>query len=274
MENKNIILLHRHFIDYKNNFTVYQNQVDDSINNYILIDVTSHVRKNKAFIEKHPGFEKDLSPFFIGPVVSSDGVTANIFEIFWQCGKVYPCHDNNGQPTEEFFKWRNEFYKRDKASGSLMRHACKDLGYENKDCRYFAYYDKEQKKYIPLGYVESRKKVYIREYAKLVANTESFKWLKSLVDSGKKIALLDFDGFNYYSYKGMKKLYEGYVNKCEKNKRPVTVNEEAYHKIKTIKDAINCPFLPVGHGFVIKMLLEEDIKVVNGEVVDENQILD
>ena len=47
-------------------------------------------------MKEHPTFAKDLSPFFIGPVVSSVGAKANIFEIFWQCGKVYPCHDNYG----------------------------------------------------------------------------------------------------------------------------------------------------------------------------------
>lgn len=274
MENKNIVVLKHHPRDLKKNNPFYLHQVDDDLSEYIVIDVTSRVIRDKEFIKEHPNFEKDLSPFYIGPVISSDGVKANIFEIFWQCGKVYPPHDDNGQPNKEFFIWRNGFYEQEKVTKSLMRHACEDLGYKNSDCLYFAYFDKDKKQYIPLNYVEARKRVYIKEYVKLIYNSESFKWLQSLVNQGKKIALLDFDGFNYYSETAMKKRYASYINKCKENKWPIILKEEDFLNIKTIKDAVNCSFMPVGHGFAIKMLLEGDIKVVNNEVVDNNHLLD
>ena len=272
MENKNIILLQHSPLSVHFTNTFYTNQADN-LSDYIVVDVTSRVERNKAFMKEHPTFAKDLSPFYIGPVISSDGVEAKIFEIFWQCGKVYPCHDDHGKPNKDFFVWRNALYAKDVCSRSLMRHACKDLGYEHKDTKYFAYYDKDKKDYVPLDYIESRKKVYFVEYAKLVYNTPSFKYLKDLVDKGHKIALVDFDGYNYYYEQALERKYNSYLNKCKENKTTPTLTLADFKAIKSMKDVINCSFLLMGHGFVIKALLQGDIEVIDGEVVDKAGIL-
>ena len=259
MENKNILLLRHNPMNvfYTNSF--YTNQTKNNLNDYLIIDVTSRIERNKDFMKEHPTFAKDLSPFFVGPVTSSDGVTANIFEIFWQCGKVYPPHDNNGTPNAEYFKWRNYYYSQTTCTKDLMRHTCHSLGYENKDALYFAYFDKNKGKYLSLDYVSARKKVYIPEYAKLIVNTPSFQWLKSLVDSGEKFALVDFDACNYNEECAMKKQYVAYVNKCQKNKVEPKYTEEDFLKIHSLKDLVNAPFMAVGHGCVIKMLLQGDL---------------
>lgn len=274
MENKNILLLRHHpmNVHFTNNF--YTNQTEDNLSNYIIFDVTSRVERNKTFVEKYPNFAKELSPFFIGPLLSSDGVVANIFEIFWQCGKVYPCHDNGGKPNADYFVWRNYYYSQTKCTKDLMRHTCKSLGYDHKDARYFAYYDKDNNKYLTLNYVDARKKVYFPEYAKLVYNTDSFKLLKSLVDSGKKIALVDFDACNYNETCAMKKQYEAYANKCKKDKIMPTLTEDDFLKITCLKELINAPFMKVGHGCVIKALLQGDIEVVDGKVIDHAGLLE
>ena len=154
MENKNIMLLKHPPMDLHYTNPSYVNQTEHNLEDYIIIDVTSRCERNKEFMKEHPNFAKDLSPFYIGPVVSSDGVTANIFEIFWQFGKVYPSHDNGGKPNENYFKWRNYYYGLTKCDKHLMRHACESLGYKHYETLYFAYYDKEKKEYIPLNYVE------------------------------------------------------------------------------------------------------------------------
>ena len=41
-----------------------------------------------------------------------------------------------------------------------------------------------------------------------------------------------------------------------------------------MKDVCNCPFMAGGHAFVLKMLLQGDIDVVHGEVVDNCGMLD
>jgi hypothetical protein len=43
--------------------------------------------------------------------------------------------------------------------------------------------------------------------------------------------------------------------------------------ITSLKELINAPFMKVGHGCVIKALLQGDIEVVDGEVVDRAGIL-
>lgn len=274
MDNKNVILLKHHPMNVKFTNTFYLNQTDDNnLSDYVVIDVTSRVERDKEFMKEHPTFAKDLSPFFIGPVVSSDGAKANIFEIFWQCGKVYPCHDNNGKPNEEFFKWRDEFYSKETCSKELMRHSCKSLGYEHKDTLYFAYYNNKTNEWEALNYVQARKKVYFPEYVKLIYNSESYKWIKSLVDSGKKVALVDFDALNIYSKQAKRKAYESYINKCKKDKRTPTLTEQHFLKLDNMKDLISCSYLPVGHSVAIKALLDGDLEVIDGKVIDHTGIL-
>ena len=101
MENKNIVMLKRHFVNYKDpkQTTYYLNQCKD-LTDYEVIDVTSH--------NPDPKFKSDISPMYIGPFTTPDGAVCNIFELLWQCSKVYPCHvDEKGEPIEEYFKWRN-----------------------------------------------------------------------------------------------------------------------------------------------------------------------
>ena len=273
MENKNILLLRHHPMNVYFTNPFYTSQTENDLSEYKIFDVTSRVTRNREFMEQHPTFAKELSPFYAGPVTSSDGVTAEIFEIFWQCGKVYPCHDEGGRPNADYFEWRNYFYSQTECTKDLMRHTCKSIGYEHKDARYFAYFDKEKGDYIPLGYVEARKKVYFPEYAKLIYNTESFRYLKSLVDRGEKIALVDFDACNYNEKCAMEKEYSAYVNKCKKNKIAPTLTEDDFTNIKSLKDLINAPFMKVGHGCVIKALLQGDLEIVGGEVIDHAGLL-
>jgi hypothetical protein len=273
MENKNILLLRHHPMNVHFTNTFYTSQTEHDLGEYMIFDVTSRVTRNKEFMEQHPRFARELSPFYVGPVTSADGVKAEIFEIFWQCGKVYPCHDDNGKPNADYFEWRNYFYSQTECTKDLMRHTCKSIGYDHKDARYFAYFDKDKGDYTPLGYVEARKKVYFPEYAKLIYNTESFRYLKSLVDSGKKIALVDFDACNYNEACAMQKEHTAYVNKCKKNKTAPALTEADFLNITSLTELINAPFMKVGHGCVIKALLQGDIEVVDGEVVDRAGIL-
>lgn len=265
MENKNIIGLRLHFCKLKYNNSFYTNQCS-KLNEYTIIDCTS---RNKEM-------SQDLSPFYLGPVNGPDGATASTVETFFQCGKVYPCHDDSGHPTKEFFEWRDKMYG--KLPGELskdeLRHPQHQLGYEASDCLYFPWYDESQEKYIPLDYVSSRKKAYIPNYARLVSKTETFKELKSLVDKGEKIALADFDTYNYYDKNALKKQYESYVNKLKKNHIEPSATLNDFLNIKSMKDVLNCSFIPAGHAFVIKALLQGDLEVTDsGQVIDRGGVL-
>ena len=52
---------------------------------------------------------------------------------------------------------------------------------------------------------------------------------------------------------------------------PYTLND--YLSINTIKDVINFTGLIAGHGVVLKLLLQGDIEVVDGKVIDHAGIL-
>ncbi len=259
MENKNIICLRLHFCKLKPNNSFYTNQCPN-LSEYTIIDCTS----------RNSLMAPDLSPFFLGPAVGPDGASASTVEQLYQCGKVYPCHNNGGVPNEDYFKWRDTMYS--KAPSELtkeeLRHPQRILGYDASDCLYFPWYDTESKKYVPLDYVTSRKKVYIPNYARLVSQTDTFKQLKKRVDEGEKIALADFDAYNYYDDTAKTKKYESYLAACKKNKVTPTATLKDFLNIKTMNDVVNCPFIPAGHAFVVKALLQGDIEVVNGEVID------
>ena len=64
------------------------------------------------------------------------------------------------------------------------------------------------------------------------------------------------------------------INNCKKYGAKPTLAESDFTAIKTLNDAINCSFLAVGHGFVIKALLDGAIEVIDGKVVDHCGLLD
>lgn len=270
MENKNIVMIKHHPMKLLFTNSVYTNQFDENDNpsDYIFVDVTS----------RNADVRKDLSPFFIGPCTSSYGVEFKLFENLWQFSKVYEgnavfnkmltkkssvevpfvASDANGDPTQEWFDIctfgsQSDIAYRRPFTGKPLYH----------------YYKNANGQTERLGYVESRKKVYIPEYAKLVYDTPTFKKLKELADNGKKIALVDFDAYNYYNPKAMEKIYAAALKKY--GSLPYTLSDLL--NIKTVKDVVNFAGLPAGHGFVIKMLLQDDIQVINGKIVDNAGIL-
>lgn len=261
MENQNVVILKHHPrpLRYSNPF--YTNQCSD-LEDRIIIDLTSR-NPNRSFA-------RQVSPFYVGPVSGPDGASADSLEVFWQVGKVFPHHDGGGQPNEEYFSYREKMYSAEPGQipKPVMRHPYREFGYEADDMVYWPFWNKDKNVYEPLSYLAARKKVYVPEYAKLVANTPALHYLKRLLDEGKKLALLDFDGFNYYNEESMKVRYRAYVLKCKKEKRAIEVGEKDFTNIKDMKSAIDFAHTPVGHAFVVKALLQGDLEVVNGNVID------
>jgi len=260
MENQNIVMLRHHFLNVKTTNAFYTNQCPN-LSDYVIVDVTSK-NKSKELIDVH-----ELSPFFIGPCTTPDGKESLNFENFWQFCKVYNVQlDQNNEPSADWFTWREEGFSSKKA----VRHPNKKLDVSHADTSYVAWYDPATSTYSHLGYIEARKKIYFPFYASLIANSKAFATLKQIVDDGKKLALIDFDAYNYYDDFAMKKRFESFKNKF----KDTTLKEDDFHAIKNMKDVVNCSFLSAGHGFVIKALLQGDIEVVNGEVIDKTGILE
>ena len=261
MENKNVVVVKHHPrpLRYSNSF--YTNQCPD-LEDRIVIDLTSRNRDKT--------FARQVSPFYVGPVTGPDGAHADSLEVFWQVGKVFPHHDEGGRPSPDYFAYREKMYgaKPGEIPKPLMRHPYHEFGYEADDMVYWAWWNEETGEYQPLTYLEGRKRVYVPEYAKLVAHTPAMKLMKRLLDEGKKLALLDFDGFNYYSEESMKVRYRAYVAKCKKEKRPIRMTERDFTNIKDMRSAVDFAYTPVGHAFVVKALLQGDLEVVDGQVID------
>ena len=89
----------------------------------------------------------------------------------------------------------------------------------------------------------------------------------TLLDSNEReVAIIrDYDELDEES---MKVRYRAYVSKCKKEHRPILVGEKDFTDIKDMRSAIEFPHTPVGHAFVVKSLLQGDLEVVDGNVID------
>ena len=95
---------------------------------------------------------------------------------------------------------------------------------------------------LKLGYIDARKQIYCAEYARLAPRTDAFKKLKSLLDEGRGIQIIEVDGpdpsITFAPY-----------DQISKEKPGMLMTEE------TIRMLVNDERKPFGHGFVIAALL-------------------
>lgn len=170
---------------------------------YKRIDVTSWNKKLCRY----------LSPFYLGPIAAPDGLISKNMENLWQFSKVYEdMVDENQNPTDDFFEWRKGGFEDSRAH----RHP-------HSGVPLYAWWDGQK-----LGYIEARKKIYIPSYISCVKNNpQGFEMIKSMLGNGEKIALADFDAYNFKA-RGM-----------------------------TYKDVVNNSSMIMGHGFVLAMMLED-----------------
>ena len=177
--------------------------------------------------------KEGLSPFFLGPVDTYDGLKAERFERAWQCSKVFAGFaDASGNPLPEWFAWRDRMW----ADASNTDHMAIRFpaGKENANAKKTLYsYWKVDGEFKRLGYIDARKHIYLPVYAKAVVKTEAYRRLCSMRDEGKNLLLVDFDGYNRHLPR--------------------------YNF--TYNDVLHCPLLKMGHGFVLAMLLEGVVKV-------------
>lgn len=165
-------------------------------------------------------WSKELSPFFLGPIKLYGSHQALNVENSWQFSKVYPsCADEHGEPNDQYWEWAKKGWADSYAHRYPMGKGAMPL---------YSYWDGKH-----LSYIEARKEIYIRLYAKAVRETEAFAKLQDLTklsfELGKDIYLTDFDGYNH---KVMGMSYE---------------------------DVINDPSRKMGHAFVLAMMLDKQI---------------
>ena len=178
------------------------------------------------------GFGKNFSPFLLKNIPLYDGMIAKNMENAWQYAKVYKDFlDENGNPSEEYFKWAKDGWNNFTAVRYPNGKGAKaEYSYwETKD-------DKGNLVSHKWDYVTARKNIYIPLYAKAISQTKAFKELQQRYDSGEKIALWDFDGYNHYA------------------------KDMSFESV--VHDQKRC-----GHAFVIYGLLKGYLKIINDELV-------
>lgn len=131
---------------------------------------------------------KDLSPFYLGPVVDPHyGDKCLVFENYWQYSKVYWEHwQIPGGIKDEYWEWRRQGFNNPRAVRYPMGKGKKPVG---------SLYGNELIDYVP-----ARRLLYGGFYAGLVACTQSYaKLYQWCVNEGRDLVLRDFDGYDYHA---------------------------------------------------------------------------
>lgn len=135
------------------------------------------------------------------------------FENYWQSGKVI-----EGIPHEKTVAWwkgeEKPHRRYPNSKGKKVLHAV----YEGRE---------------PLGYIESRKQVYVPLYYKMIENRERIAYWHSQIKAGKTVVVYDFDG----------------PHDTDGNPICVEVSREL------LREKINDPKFPFGHGYVVASIL-------------------
>lgn len=131
---------------------------------------------------------KDLSPFYLGPVVDPFyGDKCLVMENYWQYSKVYWEHWHTpGGIKDEYWEWRREGFNNPRANRYPMGKGKKPLGLLQGD--------------EIIDYIPSRRRVYAPIYADLVKRTPSYaKLYQWAINEGRDLVLRDFDGYDYHT---------------------------------------------------------------------------
>jgi hypothetical protein len=129
-------------------------------------------------------WQRDLSPFHVGPCPLYDGKVSLNMENAWQFAKVYAQHaDQNGDPTPAYWVWA------EKGWGDQFAHRYPmGRGAVPK----YSWWEGNK-----LGYIDARKQIYAPLYAEAVKKTNGWNRLVQAYNTEPLIVLRDFDGYDY-----------------------------------------------------------------------------
>ena len=125
-----------------------------------------------------------LSPFFLGPCETPDGLEFKCVENIWQFSKVYDVHiDAVGNPTEDWYEMRRR--------GQRMSATRYPMGKGVKPV-YSLWGD------MHLSIIPARKLIYAPSYAKAARLTADFKRLRKEARHGARIGLRCWDSYSIH----------------------------------------------------------------------------
>lgn len=176
------------------------------------------------FIINATSMQQTLSPFRrdFSPMSPVQGGYKGFycFENYWQQGKrfEYLGHLVDANKRDEFIQWWRNLTVGKRRHPSTKNPPV-DAIYEDNVVR---------------GYIDARKNIYVPQYYDLMIKTDSFKKCKKMVEEGKNVAVYDFDG----------------PRSNDGNNTCLEIT------LEILKDKINDPKFPFGHGYVIAAALK------------------
>lgn len=133
-------------------------------------------------VSKAEDWQRELSPFHLGPSPLYGGHVARCVENGWQFSKCYARDIGPaGEILPSYLPWARDGWARPAVRYPMGKGAKPE----------FCLWDGQR-----LGYVEARKQVYWRLYRDAVRQTDGWKRLVEMHERGP-IALWDFDGFDH-----------------------------------------------------------------------------
>lgn len=133
-------------------------------------------------VSKAEDWQRELSPFHLGPVPLYGGRKALCMENAWQFAKVYARHVGaDGQILSDYWPWAADGWRRPAVRYPMGKGAKPQ----------FLLWDSAR-----LGYIEARKEVYWRLYRDAVRQTTGYRRLLEMHRQGP-VNLFDFDGFDH-----------------------------------------------------------------------------
>jgi hypothetical protein len=127
-------------------------------------------------------WERDLSPFHLGPCRLYGGYQAIRMENAWQFSKLYAVHAKDGEPTPAYWSWATQGWEDPVPRRYPMGRGAKPL------CSFW-----DRQKY---GYIDARKRIYAPLYTAAVQRTKGWKKLQELYDTKALLVLRDYDGYD------------------------------------------------------------------------------
>jgi hypothetical protein len=185
---------------------------------------------------------------------------------------TYPAetHVINGKITDAYWKWReagmNNKYPIRYPVGFKHRHKClyslKELNTVQDHISSDNYVQYNGTMYAKLGYIESRKQIYIPIYCDLVKRQPKFQELKNRLDKGENLLIIEVDGPHQESLDYYKEKYNVLDNFIVNN--TIAINKE------NINIMLNDEKYPFGHGYCLALaLLDKDkewVQLHNAEI--------
>lgn len=218
----------------------------------------------KPIYPSYPGYESivvmmkshskwwKLSPYYLnenGEIMENTWQSSKVYEMIPQSTQYYPGnrsrviwnwrkedHVIDGELTPEYFKWRAAL----RANKYAVRYP---VGfYHRHNCLYAVADDSKEN----LGYVESRKKIYIPVYTRLAKKERQFK---TLVNKLKytNLLIIEVDGPHQESLQYYKDKYKTDDNFITNNTIAVTEDN--------INIMVNDEKHPFGHGYCLGLAL-------------------